>query len=85
MTNKMWGGRFAQGPSAIMAEINASIDFDKRLFAQDIEASKAHAAMLAKQKIITSADATKIRKGLDQVKAEIDAGTFKFVAALEDT
>jgi argininosuccinate lyase len=84
MTNKMWGGRFAQGPSAIMAEINASIDFDKRLFAQDIEASKAHAAMLAKQKIITSADATKIRKGLDQVKAEIDAGTFKFVAALED-
>jgi argininosuccinate lyase len=84
MTNKMWGGRFAQGPSAIMAEINASIDFDKRLFAQDIEASKAHAAMLAKQKIITSSDATKIRRGLEQVKTEIDAGTFKFVAALED-
>jgi argininosuccinate lyase len=84
MTNKMWGGRFAGGPSAIMAEINASIDFDKRLFAQDIAASKAHAAMLAKQKIITTADATKIRKGLDLVKSEIEAGTFKFVAALED-
>ncbi|MEO6609684.1 MAG: argininosuccinate lyase, partial [Aestuariivirga sp.] len=49
MTNKMWGGRFAQGPDAIMAEINASIDFDRRLFAQDIAGSKAHAAMLAKQ------------------------------------
>ncbi|MDE2444984.1 MAG: argininosuccinate lyase [Alphaproteobacteria bacterium] len=84
MTNKMWGGRFAQGPSAIMAEINASIDFDKRLYAQDIAGSKAHAAMLAKQGIITKADATAIRKGLDEVKAEIDAGKFKFSAALED-
>ena len=50
MSNKMWGGRFAEGPSAIMGEINASIGFDKRLFAQDIEGSKAHATMLAKQK-----------------------------------
>jgi argininosuccinate lyase len=84
MTNKMWGGRFGEGPSAIMAEINASIDFDRRLYAQDIAGSKAHAAMLAKQGIITKADAAEIRKGLDLVKAEIESGKFKFEAALED-
>lgn len=84
MTNKMWGGRFAQGPAAIMAEINASIGFDKRFYAQDIAASKAHAAMLAKQKIITKADAAAITKGLDRVKAEIDNGKFRFSVALED-
>ena len=84
MTNKMWGGRFASGPDAIMAEINASIGFDKRLFAQDIRASKAHAAMLAKQGIITKADAAQIRHGLDQVQAEIEAGSFTFSSALED-
>ncbi|MDE2385820.1 MAG: argininosuccinate lyase [Alphaproteobacteria bacterium] len=84
MTNKMWGGRFAQGPDAIMAEINASIDFDRRLYAQDIAGSKAHAAMLAAQGIITRADAAAIAKGLDEIKAEIEAGKFKFQAALED-
>ena len=84
MTNKMWGGRFASGPDAIMAEINASIHFDRRLYAQDIAGSKAHAAMLAKQGIITKADATAIAKGLDEIKAEIDAGKFKLSAALED-
>ena len=84
MTNKMWGGRFQSGPDAIMEEINASIGFDKRLFRQDIAGSKAHAAMLAKQGIISRTDATQIRKGLDQVQAEIDAGTFTFSRALED-
>lgn len=84
MTNKMWGGRFAQGPSAIMAEINASIDFDRRLYAQDIAASKAHAAMLAKQGIITKADVKAIHTGLDQIKVEIEAGKFQFSQALED-
>ncbi len=84
MTNKMWGGRFSSGPSAIMAEINASIHFDQRLYAQDIAGSKAHAAMLAKQGIITKADAAAITKGLNDIKAEIDAGKFKFSAALED-
>jgi argininosuccinate lyase len=84
MTNKMWGGRFQTGPDAIMEEINASIGFDKRLFAQDIAGSKAHAAMLAKQGIITRSDASEIRKGLDQVQAEIEAGTFTFSRALED-
>jgi len=67
-----------------MAEINASIGFDKRLFAQDIAGSKAHAAMLAKQKIISKADAAEIARGLDAVKAEIETGKFKFSAALED-
>ena len=84
MTNKMWGGRFQAGPDAIMEEINASIGFDKRLFAQDIAGSKAHAAMLAKQGIIPKSDALEIRKGLDQVQAEIEAGTFTFSRALED-
>jgi argininosuccinate lyase len=84
MTNKMWGGRFKSGPDAIMQEINASISFDKRLYAQDIAGSKAHAAMLAKQGIISKADAAEIRRGLEKVQDEIEAGTFTYSAALED-
>jgi argininosuccinate lyase len=84
MTNKMWGGRFASGPDAIMEEINASIDFDRHLFREDILASKAHAAMLAKQGIITAEDAGTIAQGLDKILAEMDAGTFDFKRALED-
>ena len=84
MTNKMWGGRFKQGPDAIMRKINASIDFDQKLYAQDIAGSKAHAAMLAKQGIITKGDAAAITKGLDQIKTEIEAGKFKFSQELED-
>ena len=84
MTNKMWGGRFRSGPDAIMEEINASIGFDQRLFAQDIAGSKAHAAMLAAQGIISKTDAAEIRKGLDAIAGEIAAGTFTFSRALED-
>ena len=84
MTNKMWGGRFQQGPDAIMSKINASIDFDQKLYAEDIAGSKAHAAMLAAQGIISKADAAAIAKGLDQIKAEIEAGKFKFSQELED-
>jgi argininosuccinate lyase len=84
MSNKMWGGRFASGPDAIMEEINASIDFDRHLFREDILASKAHAAMLAKQGIITADDAGKIASGLDTILAEIEGGTFAFKRALED-
>ncbi|HET7679699.1 MAG TPA: argininosuccinate lyase [Xanthobacteraceae bacterium] len=84
MTNKMWGGRFASGPDAIMEEINASIDFDRHLFREDILASKAHAAMLAKQGIITAEDAGKLAQGLDTILAEMDAGKFEFKRALED-
>lgn len=82
--NPMWGGHYAAGPSAIMAEINASIDIDKRMYAQDIRASKAHAAMLAKQGIISAKDERDITRGLDQILKEIDSGKFEFSAALED-
>jgi argininosuccinate lyase len=84
MTNIIWGGRFAQGPGAIMAEINASIEFDRRLYAQDIAGSIAHAAMLAKQGIVSESDAAEMRRGLEAVKAEIEAGSFMFSRALED-
>ncbi len=82
--NTMWGGRFQASPAEIMQEINASIGFDKALAPQDIRGSKAHAAMLAEQGIITKADAREITKGLDQVMAEIDAGKMAFSVALED-
>jgi argininosuccinate lyase len=82
--NTMWGGRFASGPGAIMEQINASIDFDWHLYRQDIAASKAHAAMLAKQGIIAADDARKIAHGLDTILSEIGAGKLKFKRALED-
>lgn len=84
MSNKMWGGRFASGPDAIMEEINASIDFDKALYRQDIAASKAHVAMLAETGIVEADAAAAIESGLDQVLAEIDSGAFAFSRALED-
>ncbi len=84
MSNKMWGGRFASGPGAIMEEINVSIDFDRHLYRQDIAASKAHADMLAKQGIITADDAKKIAHGLDTILSEITDGKFSFKRALED-
>ena len=83
-SNAMWGGRFASGPDAIMEAINASIDFDQRMARQDIEGSRAHAAMLAQQGIITHNDADAIREGLLTVLSEIDTGTFQFSKALED-
>ncbi len=83
-SNAMWGGRFAAGPDAIMEAINASIGFDKRLAKQDIDGSRAHAAMLAAQGILTDKDAEAIREGLLTVLSEIEGGTFQFSAALED-
>ena len=83
-SNKMWGGRFAAGPDAIMEAINASISFDQRMAAQDIAGSRAHAAMLAAQDIISDSDADAIRKGLLTVLSEIEGGTFAYSAALED-
>ena len=82
--NQMWGGRFAAGPDAIMEAINASIGFDQRLHAQDIQGSRAHAAMLAAQGIISTNDAEAIREGLLTVLSEIEAGGFPFSTALED-
>ena len=82
--NAMWGGRFAAAPDALMQAINASIGFDKRLYAQDIAGSKAHAAMLAKQGIIRQEDNAAIQRGLDTVLQEIESGRFEFKVALED-
>ena len=84
MKNRMWGGRFGEGPDAVMEEINASIDFDQRLFRQDIAGSKVHARMLAARGIITADDAEKILAGLDTILREIEAGEFTFSRALED-
>ena len=83
-SNQMWGGRFAAGPDAIMEAINASIGFDKRMAAQDIAGSRAHAAMLAATGILSDSDAAAIREGLLTVLSEIEAGEFSFSTALED-
>ncbi|MDB2407256.1 argininosuccinate lyase [Jannaschia sp.] len=83
-SNAMWGGRFAEGPDAIMEAINASIGFDRRMARQDIEGSRAHAAMLAATGIVTDSDAEAIQEGLLTVLSEIEGGTFQFSTALED-
>ncbi len=80
----MWGGRFSGGPNEIMEEINASIGFDQRLYAQDITASQAHAKMLAAQGIIKDQDAKAITDGLDVIRTEIEDGKFPFRRELED-
>ena len=84
MTNTMWGGRFAASPAEVMEDINASIDFDKRLWRHDISASKAHVAMLAATGILTAKEAKEIASGLDTILGEIEADKFKFSRALED-
>src|SRR6201989_3012890 len=84
MRTRRWGGRFTERPDAIMEESNVSIDVDRHLYAQDIAASKAHAAMLATQGIITAGDAKNIGKGLDTILSEITKGSFTFKRALED-
>ena len=82
--NSVWGGRFAAGPSEIMRCINASIDFDKRLYAEDIASSKAHCAMLVAQNILSPEDGAAITAGLEQITSEIESGSFVFRAELED-
>ena len=82
--NTLWGGRFAGGPSEIMARINASIGFDQRLYAQDIAGSKAHCEMLVAQGIISAADGVQIQDGLDTILGEITTGAFTFSETLED-
>ena len=83
-TNKMWGGRFASGPAAIMREITPSIDFDKRLAGEDLAGSRAHCRMLATEGIISKDDGQAILGGLDTIEKEIAAGTFVFKRELED-
>ena len=83
-SNEMWGGRFASGPAAIMEAINASIGFDRKLYAEDIAGSQAHARMLAEKGIISREDQEKIAHGLNTILAEIEAGKFAFSTRLED-
>jgi len=82
--NVQWGGRFATGPSEVMERINASIGFDRRLFAQDIAGSRAHARMLVAQGILSAEDGEAIEAGLDTISREIETGEFSFSTALED-
>ena len=82
--NLMWGGRFAGGQDALMEEINASIDFDKRLAEHDILASKVHAKMLSDQGIISEEDYKSVVGGLDQIGLQIKKNEFVFDRALED-
>jgi argininosuccinate lyase len=84
MSNRMWGGRFATGPDAIMEEINASIGFDQKLWRQDIRGSLAHVTMLGQTGILLHSDVATITDGLKAVEAEIEAGHFTFSRALED-
>lgn len=84
MANEMWGGRFQQGPAAIMQEINASIGFDQRLAQQDIQGSLAHCEMLAATGILDAASAQAISEGLLAIREDVRAGNFAFTAALED-
>ena len=80
----LWGGHFAAAPADIMAQINASVDFDRRLYAQDIEASRAHCRMLVKCSILSEADGKAILDGLERIEREIETGAFTFDPALED-
>ncbi len=80
----MWGGRFAEGPAAVMREINASIPFDKRMWRQDLRGSLAHAAMLGAQGIVSAADAARIGEGLAQLSLDFEADGVPDDLALED-
>ena len=82
--NAQWGGRFSAGPDVVMAEINASIGFDQRLWRQDIRGSLAHAAMLARAGLLSAADEAAIRDGLAAIGDEITAGRFAWSTELED-
>jgi argininosuccinate lyase len=84
MSNKMWGGRFSASTDAIMEAINASIGFDRRLYAQDIAGSRAHAAMLVATGILAREDAEAIAQGLETISSQIESGAFNFSTALED-
>ncbi len=83
-SSKLWGGRFTGATAKSVEQFTASIDVDRRLYRHDIAGSIAHARMLARQRIITAADARKIVRGLKQIQSEIDRGGFRFSTAEED-
>ena len=82
--SKIWGGRFSSSSNKLMEEFNSSIQFDKKLYKQDIEASIVHAEMLCKQKIISEKDFKLIKTGLNKIKTEISNNNFTFSIKLED-
>ncbi|MDX8388989.1 MAG: argininosuccinate lyase [Mariprofundaceae bacterium] len=84
MSDKPWGGRFDAPTDSFVEHFNASIDVDARMYAEDIAGSRAHAAMLTAQKILTSDELTSILTGLDEIEGEIERGEFAFLAELED-
>lgn len=81
---KLWGGRFSKGTDKAVEDFTSSISFDNRMYAEDIAGSKAHAMMLAKQEIISQADADAIVSGLTAIKNQIEEGKFDFSLSLED-
>lgn len=81
---KLWGGRFSKGTDKAVEDFTSSISFDNRMYAEDIAGSKAHAMMLAKQGIISQADADAIVSGLTAIKNQIEEGKFDFSLSLED-
>ncbi len=83
-SNQSWGGRFSEPTDAFVARFTASVNFDQRLYKQDIEGSQAHATMLARAGILTEQEQQQIKTGLDEIQADIEAGTFEWSIALED-
>ena len=83
-TNSAWGGRFSEATDAFVQRFTASVEFDQRMYAQDIQGSIAHATMLAKVGVLTDAERDDIIKGLGEIKADIEAGNFEWSIALED-
>ena len=83
-TNKTWGGRFTESTDAFVAAFTASVDFDRRMYRQDIAGSIAHARMLARVGVLSEADCTAIVSGLETIRAEIESGAFEWSVALED-
>ena len=84
MAKKLWEGRFSEKTAEIVEAFTASIDVDKRLYVYDIEGSMVHCKMLAKAAIISDKEAAVLVEGLQQIKMEIDSGTFQFDDSLED-
>ena len=84
MTEKLWGGRFTESTDRMVERLNASIHFDKRLYARDIQGSIAHLDMLASESIITDEEAAALKNGLLKVKEKIESGSMVYSDALED-
>jgi len=83
-SNQSWGGRFSEPTDAFVARFTASVNFDQRLYKQDIEGSQAHAAMLTRVGILTEQEHQQIKTGLKEIQSDIEAGTFEWSVELED-